>query len=56
MTKTLPLVPCPYGDKHPVDLAYYLRHQADFALRGPKPEDAELYMEAVKWLEEKTND
>ena len=50
---TQPLVPCPYGDKQPVNLSYYLDHMADFALRGQNPEHAKLYQDAAKWVREK---
>jgi hypothetical protein len=46
----IPLVPCPYGDRQPVDLAYYLAHQADFCLHQGKPDDAKMFQAAADWV------
>jgi len=47
---TIPLVPCPYGDDQPVDLAYYLAHQADFCMHRGEYDNARLFQAAADWV------
>lgn len=50
-----PKLPDPYGDRDTVELSYYLSHMADFALRGPNPSDAKLFLEAAEWVRARAN-
>lgn len=49
----MPQVPCPYGDKGTVDLAYYLSHAADMHAHNNMADEAKLFHAAANGYGEK---
>lgn len=49
----MPQVPCPYGDKGTVDLAYYLSHAADMHAHNNMADEAKLFQAAAEWVRSK---